>query len=343
MSGGHGHDGPQDGSGHHHHPGMLDHDLTTHRRAVHAIWWSVAVLGLTAALQLAIVSATDSAGLFADALHNVGDVLGTAALWVGLRLSRRPPSARFPYGWRRFEDLAGLVIVVAIAASAALALWDSTTAILGETHRVRNPAWALAAALVGVAGNEAVASYKIRVGRSIDSVALVADGRHARVDGLVSLAAAAGIVGAWLGVPLADPVAGLVIGGVIVLVLLRTGGEVLARTVDAVEPGIIDRIDEVAGRVPGIRGVHDVRARRVGRSLLVQLHAEVDGDLRVREAHGLAEEVRHRLVHDLPAILMVDVHLDPAGEREDAHAVTSHHFGDPGEGGLPDPHDPASS
>lgn len=343
MSGGHAHEGQQDRSGHHHHPGMLDHELTTHRRAVRAIWWSVAVLGLTAALQLVIVSATDSAGLFADALHNVGDVLGTAALWVGLRLARRPPSARFPYGWRRFEDVAGLVIVLAIATSAALALWDSTTALLGESHRVRNPAWALAAALLGVAGNEAVASYKIRVGRSIDSVALVADGRHARVDGLVSLGAAAGITGAWLGVPLADPVAGLVIGGVIVLVLLRTGGEVLARTVDAVDPGILDRIEHVARGVPEVRGIHDVRARRAGRSLLVQLHAEVDGDLRVREAHQLAEEIRHRLAHELPAILMVDVHLDPAGERREAHAATSHHFGDTDDGGLDEPHPPASS
>lgn len=330
--------GHRHGTGHQH--GLLDHELRTHGRAVRAVWVSVVALGLTAAVQLVIVDATGSAGLFADALHNIGDVAGTAALWVGLRLSRRPASERFPYGWRRFEDLAGLVILLAIAGSAGLALWDSLAALLAETHELRNPAWALAAALVGVVGNEGVATYKIRVGHSIDSVALVADGRHARVDGLVSLGAAVGILGTWAGFPAADPVAGLVIAGIIVLVLVRTGRDVLARTVDAVEPGVVERIRAVASEVEGVRGVHDVRARRVGRSLLVQLHVEVDGDLRVREAHRLGEEVRHRLVHALPPILMVDVHLDPAGEEQVAHAPTAHHF-DPGREDRPS--DPPTS
>lgn len=333
--------GPDRGSGHQHGPGhqrgLLDHELTTHGRAVRAVWVSVVALGLTAAVQLVIVDATGSAGLFADALHNLGDVAGTAALWVGLRLSRRPASARFPYGWRRFEDLAGLVILLAIAGSAGLALWDSLGALLADAHQLRNPAWALAAALVGVIGNEGVATYKIRVGRSIDSVALVADGRHARVDGLVSVGAALGILGAWAGFPAADPVAGLVIAGIILLVLVRTGRDVLARAVDALEPEIVGRIRTVAAGVDGVHGVHDVRARRVGRSLLVQLHAEVDGDLRVREAHRLGEEVRHRLVHELPPILMVDVHLDPAGEKRAAHASTAHHFDPGGEDRLSDP------
>lgn len=323
-----------------HHPQAHDHahshvsghshstfaaELTSHRAAVRAIWLSVAGLGLTAALQLGVVAISGSAGLFADALHNVGDVAGTVALWIGFKLSRRPVSDRFTYGWRRTEDLAGLFILVAIAMSAVLAGWDSLSALLSSGHTVHNPGAAFAAAMVGAVGNEAVASYKIRIGRRIESVPLIADGQHARVDGLVSLGAAAGLVGLWLGFPVADPLAGLMITAVIVWVLVHTGRNVLARNLDAVDAGVVGRISELAFTVDGVVDVHDVRARHTGRSLLIQLHADVDGNLPLRDAHAIGEALRHRLLHGLPSLHTVDVHLDPAGEL-DAHDQTAHHF-----------------
>jgi cation diffusion facilitator family transporter len=314
-----------DGHGHGHDHSSLDRELLTHRRAVRAIRLSVAGLGATALLQFGIVAISGSVGLFADALHNLGDVLGTGSLLVALRLSQRAASDQFPYGWRRAEDLAGLLIVAAIALSAVLAGWDSISALLGGGHEVRNLGLAFAAAVVGIVGNEGVAIYKIRVGRDIGSVALVADGQHARTDGLASAAAAAGIAGAWLGYPIADPLAGLAITLAIVWILFDVGRDVLRRMMDAVEPSLLPRIREVAGAVGGVEDVHDVRARYLGRSLAVQLHADADPDLPLAEAHALAERVRHELVHSIPEIVAVDVHLDPAG-HPDAHAETAHHF-----------------
>ena len=318
---GHGHD-------HGHDHGSLDRDLLTHRRALRAVWWSVAGLGATALFQLLVVAFSGSAGLYADALHNVGDVLGTGSLLVALRLSRRPADERFTYGWRRAEDLAGLAIVVALAVSAVLAGWDSIQALLGEQHRIDHLGWALVAALVGVAGNEGVAQFKIRVGRDIDSAALVADGQHARTDGLVSAGAAVGIAGAWLGYPVADPIAGLAITVTIVWVLVRTGGQVLRRAMDAVDPGVRDEIAAVAAAVDGVEGVHDIRARHLGRSLVVQLHAEVDGDVSLRAAHDIAERIRRGLAAALPTIETVDVHVDPAGEHDVAHRIAPRDGGD---------------
>lgn len=328
SGGGHGHGPLPGGGGGHSHGAILDRQIASHRRAVRAVWASAAVLALTAAVQLVVVAATGSAGLFADALHNVGDVAGTTVLLIALRLGRRPPTRRFPYGWGRAEDLAGLVIVVAIAVSGGLALWESAAALLGDGHAVRHPAAALLAALLGAAGNEGVALYKIRVGRAIGSVSLEADGQHARVDGLVSLGAAAGVAGAWLGAPAADPVAGLAIGAVIVGILVRTGRQVLARSLDGIEPDLLARIRGAAAGVGRVRGIHDVRARYVGRDLLVQLHIELDGGLTLREAHRIGEEVRHGIVHAVPAVAGVDVHFDPAGEAHRAHAPTAHHFGE---------------
>lgn len=313
------------GQDHAHSHAAVDHDLLTHRRAVRAIWVSALGLGLTAVFQFVIVAASGSVALFADALHNIGDVAGTASLWIAFSLSRRAASDEFSYGWRRAEDLAGLLILLAILASAGLAGADSLRALLGDQHEVRNAPWALAAALVGIAGNEGVAQYKITVGRAIDSVALIADGQHARTDGLASAAAAAGVLGAWWGFPAADPIAGLVITAAILWILVEVGRDVLRRAMDAVEPGVIPRIREVAGSVDGVLGVHDVRARYLGRSLAVQLHADADPELSLAHAHAIAEEVRHALVHAFPSILSVDVHLDPAGD-DAAHAATEHHF-----------------
>lgn len=327
MGGGHEQRGHGRHGGHDH--AVLDPDLLTHGRAVRAIWVSVAGLGATALFQLVIVSLSGSVALFADALHNVGDVAGTFSLLLAFKLSRRAASDQYTYGWRRAEDLAGLLIVLAIAASAALAGWEAVRALAGARHEVSSVGLAFAAAVVGIIGNEAVARYKISVGRDISSASLVADGQHARTDSLASAAAAAGIAGVALGFPLADPIAGLVIAAGIVWILVDVGRDVLRRNMDAIEPELVPAIRAVARQVDGIMGVHDVRARYLGRTLAVQLHADADPGLTLREAHSLAEDLRHRLVHEMPQVVAVDVHLDPAGE-EHAHAATAHHFRDHG-------------
>lgn len=313
-------------TGHTHHHLAEDQDRATHRRAVRAIWVSALVLALTAAFQFVVVAISGSAALFADGLHNIGDVAGTASLWVAFSLSRRAATDEFTYGWRRAEDIAGLVILLAIAVSAGLAGYDSVQALVTERHDVANFGWAIVAALVGVAGNEGVAQYKMRVGRAIDSVPLVADGKHARTDGLASLAAGVGIAGAWLGVPLADPVAGLAITAWICGILYTVGRDVLRRMMDAVSPEVVPRVRDVACAVDGVVGVHDIRARHLGRSLHLALHVEVDPTLQVRVAHVVAEDVRHELAHALSGVDRVDVHLDPAGDPS-PHDATAHHFG----------------
>lgn len=317
------HDPQPDAHGHTH--GVLDHDLVTHRRAVRAVWVSAVGLGATALLQLGIVAVTGSVGLFADALHNAGDVAGTASLWLAFSLSRRPSSDEYTYGWRRAEDLAGLFIVAAIAVSAGLAGWEALGALLGGGHEVSNVPLALAAAVVGIAGNEGVAQYKIRVGRAIESVALVADGQHARTDGLASAAAAAGIAGVALGFPLADPLAGMGIALGILWILVRTARDVGRRALDAVAPGVVPAIREAAGGAEGVLDVHDVRARHLGRSLQVQLHIDAEPELPLSAAHEVAESARHAIVHALPTVDRVDVtSTRPASTPTSRPRTTSH-------------------
>jgi len=295
-----------------------------------AVRLSAVGLGLTAAVEFAFVAASGSVALLADALHNLGDVFTTATLWIAFVVGRRQPDRGYTFGYARAEDVAGVLVVLAIAASAAVALWESLHKLLGgEVPALRSPGWALAAALVGVAGNEAVAQYKLRVGRRINSVPLEADGRHSRVDGLASLGAAVGIAAAWAGWPAADPIAGLLLAGVIVWVLVAAARDVLARLLDRVDGEVVDRIEHAAGSVPGAEAVHAVRARWVGRSLHVMVHTDVDPDLPLRDAHALGERIRHAIFHAVPGVAAVDLHLDPAGlDEHDSHGETMHHRGE---------------
>ena len=323
---GHGHREHGHGHRHSHAPVPLAGSAAGEDEGLRAVKLSAAGLALTAAIQFVFVAASGSVALLADGLHNLGDVFTTVTLWVAFLVGRRQPDRSLTFGFGRAEDVAGVLVVLAIAASAVVAVTESLAKLSGEVPPLRNPGWALAAAFVGVAGNEAVARYKLTVGRRINSVPLEADGHHSRVDGLASLAAAAGIAGAWAGWPAADPLAGLLLSAVIGWVLVGTTRDVLARLLDRVDPEVVDELERTAGSVDGVEAVHAVRARWVGRSLHVLLHAEVDPDLPLRAAHDLGEQVRHAIFHAIPGVAAVDLHLDPAGLPEhDSHGETLHH------------------
>jgi cation diffusion facilitator family transporter len=188
-----------------------------------------------------------------------------------------------------------------------------------------------AAAIVGFIGNEAVAVFRIRVGRQIGSAALVADGYHARTDGWTSLAVLAGAVGVWLGYPLADPIVGLLIAAAILGIVWQSGKMVFTRLLDGVDPAVIDEMRHAADRVEGVEEVAEVRARWVGHRLRAEVNVAVDPDLSVAEGHAIAREVNHRLLHELGYLDMAVVHVDPAQESGEEHHRVDEHSHD----GLP--------
>src|SRR5258706_4111582 len=280
---------------------------------------------IVAAIQFAIAGIGGSAGLFADALHNLGDVLTTVALWIAFVISNRAANQRYTYGYHRAEDLAGIFIVLVIIASAVAGAWESIQKLSSgsaPTHLLLS----MAAAVVGFVGNEILAWYKIAVGKRINSVPLVADGQHSRIDGLTSLAALAGLIGVRLGFPIADPVAGIVITIVIVTVVYSASRSVLQRLLDAVDPRIVPSIITTAHAVPGVEAVTDVRARWVGHTLHVVMNIEVDAELTLAKAHAIAEEGRHRLFHEIKGISEVVIHTDPSSASGDHHQEMAHHI-----------------
>lgn len=314
-----------DHTGHGHEHGKVDADLYGNRAGLRAVQISTAGMFLVSAIQFAIAWTGGSAGLLADALHNFGDVFTTVALWIAFVISNRAANQRYTYGYYRAEDLAGIFIVLVIIASAVAGAVESIQKL--TSGNVPTQIYlSMAAALVGVVGNELLAQYKIAVGRRINSVPLVADGQHSRIDGLTSLAALAGLIGVRLGFPIADPIAGIVITVVIVTVVYSASRSVLQRLLDAVDPRIVPSIITTARAVPGVKAVTDVRARWVGHTLHVVMNIEVDAELTLAKAHAIAEEVRHRLFHEIKGISEVVIHTDPSSASGDYHQEMAHHF-----------------
>lgn len=302
------------------------HLLDTTARGIWALKISFLGLLATALIQAAAVVVTGSAGLLADTLHNFADALTSLPLWVAFALARRSRSRRFSYGYHRAEDLAGLVILLVILVSALAAGYESLRRLL-TLSVPQAPYLAMVGAAIGFLGNEAVAQLRIRVGKEIGSAALVADGQHARLDGLTSLAALAGLIGVVLGFPMADPIAGLVISVAILTLLWEISRDLLSRVMDAIDPTITQAIEKTARHVGGVREVYDLRARWQGHHIAAELTISVDGELSVVQGHQIAEEVRHRLLHEIPNLSDATLHVDPFEQPPGAHhRETAHHF-----------------
>src|SRR5919199_1521632 len=317
---------------HGHTHGAVDPSITTSERGIFAVKWSFIGLFATALLQIIVLLLSGSVGLLSDPVHNFGDAATAVPLWIAFALTRLGTSRRFPFGYGRFEDLAGVVVVLIILFSALVAGYEAI-------HRLLNPQpvgylWAVAAAaVIGFVGNEAVAIFRIRVGREIGSAALIADGYHARTDGWTSLAVLVGAIGVWLGHPIADPIVGLLITAAIMVIVWRSAKVVFTRLLDGVDPEVIDEIRHTAGHVPGVEEVAETRARWLGHRLRAEVNIVVSPECSVEEGHGIAREVNHPLLHEPRFLGPAVIHVDPVQEAGEKHHRIPTHTHD----GLP-PH-----
>ena len=298
-----------------------DNFAASTREGLRVVAIATAGMFVVAAVEFVFFAISQSAGLLSDALHNLGDVLTTVAIWVAFLVARRPANTRYTYGYTRAEDLAGAFITLVIVASALAAAWESYMRLVSNNHPTQI-GWGIAAAIFGFVGNEVLAQYKIMQGKRLNSEPLIADGQHSRTDGLTSLAAAVGLALTLAGVPHADPVAGLLISVAILYILVEVGRDVFRRLMDAVDPTVIQQIRARALAVPGVRELTDVRARWGGRRLFVAFNIGADASLTLAQAHAIAERARQEILTHVSGAAIVDIHVDPVGmpPGEDPHA-----------------------
>ena len=287
----------------------IDDAMEAHSEGIRALKISLVLMLATTVLQAAVVAFSGSVALLADTIHNLSDALTAVPLRIAFVLSRRVATRKYTYGFNRAEDLAGLFIVLMIALSAVIAAWEAIDRMLNP-RPMENIGWVIAAGIIGFLGNEAVAVYRIRVGRKIGSAALVADGIHARTDGFTSLAVVAGGIGVLLGFPLADPIVGLLISAMIAVLLVGTVRSVGRRLMDGVEPELVDRAEHALEHLAEVESVERVRMRWVGH----RLH----GDALVRtsatslsDADRLAAEAESSAKQHMPNVDEMSVRVAP--------------------------------
>jgi cation diffusion facilitator family transporter len=283
-----------------------DHDEVAHRSAANrALLFSAVVLAAAGAVELLVALFTRSVGLLGDALHNLSDVSTSALVFVGFAVSRRPATDRYPYGYERAEDLAGIGVAAIIWASAALAGWESYSKLVGH-GTTEHLAIGMAAATVGIVANRVVANYKARVGTQIQSATLLTDARHSWLDALSSLGALIGLIAVALGAQWGDPVAGFAVTLFIVHVGWEVTSDLAHHLMDGVDPQIIADTVAAALLVPDVADA-SARARWSGRTLTLDIDISLDASIALGDATHIVEAVRLAALYRIEAARIVTV------------------------------------
>ncbi len=286
----------------------IDASMETHERGIWALKISLVGLLITAGLQLAVYLISGSVGLLADLIHNFADAGTSIPLWIAFALARRGASRRFTYGYGKSEDVAGVLIILIIFFSACVAAYESVMKII-HPQPVTNLGWVAVAAIIGFLGNEAVAVFRIKVGKEIGSAALIADGQHARVDGFTSLAVLIGVAGVYFGFPILDPLVGIGITIAILFIVKNATISIFLHLLDGIEPEILKQIEHAPTHVPGVLAVKETRARWLGHKVHCDLTIEVDPTRSVAEADKISSKVEEALLSHVRQLGKVVVHV----------------------------------
>ncbi|NNM52856.1 MAG: cation transporter [Pseudomonadales bacterium] len=273
---------------------------------------SVGVNTLLAFIQILVGWLSHSQALVADGLHSFADLLADGVVLLANHHSHRDADADHQYGHYRFENAASLALGLLLIFVGGHMLWSATDRLQHVSGLVSVAPIALAVALIALVSKEILFRYLLHVATQVRSSLLIANAWHARSDSLSSLVVSIGVAGNLLGYKLFDPIAALLVG----LMVLRMGAhfawEALNDLMDrAASQEEVDAIHQTIMATPGVLGLHNLRTRKVGDLLMVDVHLEIDGDLRVREGHDIAEHVQER-VQRLHRVVDVMTHVDPS-------------------------------
>lgn len=256
-----------------------------------------------------------SQALVADAVDTLGDAVTSIVVVLGAWRARRPADERHPYGHGKAEVLAGRTIAVIIMAVGVIFGYRAVTKILSPETLSPPALWTIWLAVASIVVKEAMARYKMHLGRKIHSESLIADALNHRSDVFTSMLAAAGITAAvYLGPEwrfldaAAAVIICLIIFGVGVTVFRRTGSALMDEAVDG---STLATIRKAATGVEGVRGTEKLFTRRSGLETHVELHVEVDGHMTVGDAHDIATRVSQAIRDAVPAATHVTVHIEP--------------------------------
>lgn len=282
-----------------------------HRAAQRCTWVSVAVNIILTCIQILVGWFAHSQALIADGIHSLSDLVSDFVVLFAGHHSKAKPDEDHHYGHYRYENAASLILGVLLAAVGIGMLWSAIQKLINPAAIMQVHMIALWVALVALIAKEVLFRYMLAVAQRIRSSMLIANAWHARSDAASSLVVALGITGNLLGFPLLDPIAALIVG----LMVIKMGWgfawnalhDLMDRAADLQE---IEKIRATILATPGVQGLHDLRTRKTGDLIIVDVHLEIRGDITVTEGHTIAVNARKNVMNSLP-VLDVMTHVDP--------------------------------
>ena len=288
---------------------------------VRAVWIALGALAITTVLQIAIVAFSGSVALLADTVHNLGDMLNSVPLLIAFYLARRVATRRYTHGFGRAEDIAGVVIVLSILFSSGYIMWASFGKLFNP-EPIHHVPWVVVAAIIGFLGNEMVALFQIQAGNRIGSASLVADGLHARIDGITSLVVLVAVAGSLLGYPIVDPIVGILIGVTILFIARDATRSIWYRLMDAVDPQIVDQIEQYSSEVNGVDCVESLRVRWVGHQLQCEIGIVLSGSPSFADSQHIVSSIKNLLIENVRHLTLITIEIvSQADQTADTHVV----------------------
>lgn len=279
--------------------------------ASRSTWVSVAVNIALSALQIAVGIGSKSQGLVADGIHSLSDLVADFVVLFASHHGAKDADAEHPYGHGRFETAASLVLGALLVVVGAGMLWSALMKLEHPDSIAVVHAAALWVAGAALAAKELLFRYMLKVAKQVKSSMLVANAWHARSDAASSLVVGIGIAGNLAGYPLLDPIAALIVGAMVAKMGARFAWDALHTLMDrGIDEEELAAIRLTLRETPGVMGVHDVRTRKMGDTIVVDAHIEVDADITVEAGHAIAVAAR-RNVMQRHRVLSMMTHVDP--------------------------------
>lgn len=272
---------------------------------------SVALNCLLAAVKIFAGIVAHSHAMIADGVHTISDVVSTAAVMIGMVFSTKPDDKDHPYGHEKIEAEVGKLLSMALMATGIGVGWASVNTIINGSY-TKPGVLAAIAAVLSIIVKEWMYHYTVRAAKKINSPAMKADAWHHRSDALSSIGTLVGITGAMLGLPILDPLAGLIVCVMIMKVSFSIYVQSLNQLIDkAADDAYVASIRKVIEGIDGVEAIDDIKTRMHGAKYFVDVEIGVDSDITVRQGHDIAQKVHDAIEEKVDSVKHCMVHVNP--------------------------------
>lgn len=256
-----------------------------------------------------------SHGLVADGVHSIADLLTDIMVLIGSKYGSQDADDSHPYGHQRIETATTLMLSLMLILAGFGIAWDAFNEIIHRTHDIPNTL-ALPIVIISILANEALFHYTHYVGKKIKSALIIANAWHRRSDAASSFVVLVGIIGSLIGYAGFDAVAAIIVSLLIMKMGWNYGWSSVKELVDtAIDPDMLQRIQTIISDIDGVIKIHQLRSRSMGGDIFLDLHIQVSPWITVSEGHFIAQHVHQALLHGIPSIKDVTVHVDPEDDE----------------------------